>query len=378
MLASGDTLLQAGPCTLSLCLEIMDLHGDTPSTAMPSDARLRRIPLNVLFGIPDRDRGSIRVSPDARRVHVGPGSGEHPSATLHGSANLAPFLSQTRFALNRYFLQAGAGIRVRLGPGALLNHIADPDLCSGALAIVSAIIKQSGRPCFNHPAAVARTTRDGVARLLADIPGLTVPKTIRVNGGSPDAVRAAALDAKLSYPILVRVAGSHGGKERVRIERSDAFGKIGQLNHGEHALYLTEFHDFASPDGLYRKQRLVLVGEKIFLRQCILGTDWSLHGRRAVGQADEEEEHAHNTFASEWLPAIEPVFREMQRRLRLDFFGVDCHIDSSRNVLLFEANPCMKVLANFRPRPNRLEAPIKRIKDAIERRLASPETWFHG
>jgi hypothetical protein len=57
---------------------------------------------------------------------------------------------------------------------------------------------------------------------------------------------------------------------------------------------------------------------------------------------------------------------------------VDCHIDSSRNVLLFEANPCMKVLANFRPRPNRLEAPIKRIKDAIERRLASPETWFHG
>jgi len=62
-------------------------------------------------------------------------------------------------------------------------------------------------------------------------------------------------------------------------------------------------------------------------------------------------------------------------RLDLDYFGVDCHIDRNRDVLLFEANACMKVLKNYRPLPNRFEAPIARIRTALESRLAAPDTW---
>ena len=68
----------------------------------------------------------------------------------------------------------------------------------------------------------------------------------------------------------------------------------------------------------------------------------------------------------------------MSRRLNLDYFGIDCNIDSERNVLLFEANACMKVLKNYRPPPNRFEAPIARIKKAVEDRLASPATWRYA
>lgn len=93
---------------------------------------------------------------------------------------------------------------------------------------------------------------------------------------------------------------------------------------------------------------------------------------------DEEEAALFDSFDSEWAPALKPMFGEMSRRLDLDYFGVDCHIDRDRNVLLFEANACMKVLKNYKALPNRFEAPIAKIKKAPEDRLASPETWRHA
>jgi hypothetical protein len=59
----------------------------------------------------------------------------------------------------------------------------------------------------------------------------------------------------------------------------------------------------------------------------------------------------------------------------LDFFGVDCNIDTSGRVLLFEANSCMKILGYTGPKPNIWEAPISRIKAAVEERLCHPEAW---
>ena len=80
-------------------------------------------------------------------------------------------------------------------------------------------------------------------------------------------------------------------------------------------------------------------------------------------------------FDARWVPLLTPMFREIGRRLGLDFFGVDCNIDPSGRVLLFEANACMKILGYTGPRPNIWEAPIARITEAVEERLSRPETW---
>ena len=154
--------------------------------------------------------------------------------------------------------------------------------------------------------------------------------------------------------------------------------EITQLTHEGHPLYLTEFCDFVSPDGHYRKFRVIVVGDDIFLRQCVVGSEWSLHGRSRVAGSEQEEAGVFDSFDTEWVPFIKPVFSEMTRRFGLDYFGVDCHIDQDRNILLFEANACMKVMKNYRPPPNRFEAPIAQIKHALENRLASPETWRYA
>ena len=356
----------------------MSLHSDTQTTLTARGAEQRRIPLNVLFGVPDDGNGLVRVSPDGGTLIPSTPNTTGRVYILRGSTNLAPYMSQTRFALNKIYLQHNSPHRVRFGPGAILNHIADPDICSQALGMAARILRQVQRPCFNHPAAVARTTRDGVARAMSGIPGLIVPKTIRVQQSTPALVREAAEQANLRYPLLVRVAGSHGGQDRLRVERPDGLAEIAQLKRKGQPLNLTEFCDFASPDGLYRKFRIVVVGGEIFLRQCVIGGNWSLHGRSRVAGTEEEEAVLLDRFHSDWAPSLKPIFSEMTRRLDLDYYGVDCHIDADRRVLLFEANPCMKILKNYRPSPNRFDAPIARIKHALEALLGSPETWRHA
>ncbi len=358
----------------------MSLHGESLPAPSARASGQQRIRLNVLLGIPDDGAGVVRVGPGGRTVIAHTPSTGSPSFVLRGSANIAPFLPRERCALERIYVQGGGAPPISLGPGAILNHIADPDICSHALAEVAKIAERTGRPCFNHPLAVARTGRDSVAQLLSGIPGLIVPKTIRVAQRSRAHLRDAASDAGMRYPILVRVVGSHGGEDRVKIDKPESMGDVAQLPHEGRPLFLTEFYDFVSPDGFYRKYRIVVVGDDILVRHCVIGNDWSLHGRfRVRGKGpDEEEEDMFNTFQSKWVPFLAPVFNEIARRLDLDYFGMDCNIDQARNVILFEANACMKVLKNYHPLPNRFEAPIARIMTALENRLVAPDTWRHA
>jgi glutathione synthase/RimK-type ligase-like ATP-grasp enzyme len=164
----------------------------------------------------------------------------------------------------------------------------------------------------------------------------------------------------------------------VKVDAPEFMDEIVQLGPEGRPLFLTEFYDFVSPDGCYRKYRIVIVGDDIFLRQCVVGSHWSLHGRHRIEGADKEEAALFDSFQCEWVPSLKPIFAEMTRRLDLDYFGVDCHIDPDRNVLLFEANACMKILKNYKPPPNRFEGPIALIKEALEHRLASPATWRYA
>ena len=325
----------------------------------------KRVPLNVLFGLPDDGKALVSVAEDGKRLDF----------TLTGTASIVSFVSKERFAMSTLYLHPDQQIPVRLGPGALLNHVADPDICSGALELIEQIVSKIARPCFNAPTAVARSTRDQVARSLAGIPDLIVPKTIRIPGGSPHEVIAAAQEAGLTFPVLVRVAGAHGGLEMVRIDEPENAGQIADLKSGKKPLYVTEFRDFVSPDGLYRKSRIAVVGDNIFLRHHVVGEGWLLHSARRASDTADEESAAFEGFDAGWGTTLRPLFLEIRRRLDLDFFGVDCSIDASGRVTLFEANACMLILKNTASSPNMWDRPIARIVKAVEDLMAAPERW---
>jgi glutathione synthase/RimK-type ligase-like ATP-grasp enzyme len=330
------------------------------------------LPLNVLFGIPNRSQRTVRVSPDGRHL-LGP---KPDGQTIFiGSVNLARHLDPQRFALERFYLRKGAPLRPHFGPGPFLNHIADPDTCSGALELAERVVTKLSRPCFNRPAAVARTTRHEVAHTLTGIAGLTVPKTIRVQYTTPSAIRETIVQAGLVFPVLLRGVGMHGGMSLVKANRPDDIEELAQLS-ARRGLYVTEFRDFRSRDGRYRKFRVVVVGGEIYLRHCIIADNWMLHATRRAEETGELERAMFTRFEREWASQVRSVFREIAMRLRLDFFGVDCNINEDGGVLLFEANACMNILRNTSPSPNMWDAPIASIKRAVEERLAAPSTWY--
>jgi glutathione synthase/RimK-type ligase-like ATP-grasp enzyme len=328
----------------------------------------RVMSLNILFGLPDDQKATIIVE----------GDGKPLGYDLVGTTGLLPHLPPERFKNFLIYLGPGRTQALRLGPGPLLNHIGDADVCSVALKQAAQITGSVDRPCFNHPHAVARSTRDEVARLFAGIPGLTVPKTMRVRERDPVAVKKILHGAAFNFPVLVRIAGSHLGMNLIRVDTPDGLDAIRGLDRTDQAsLYVTEFFNFVSPDKRYRKFRVVVIGDDIFLRHCIIAEHWMIHRNDRASNTEEAESAMFTMFDREWKEHLAPVFREMGARLGLDYFGVDCNIDDAGNVLLFEANPCMNILANTNRSPNIWDRPIAEIKVALERRLAAPTTWRH-
>ena len=337
---------------------------DRPTNDAIARATQKRIPINVLFGVPDERTARIVVVDEGKRLDF----------VVLGTASIAPYLSK-RFAPQILYLHPGDQIPLRLGPGPLLNHAADADLCKETLRLIERIALKVQRPCFNHPAAIARTTRDEVARVLTGIPGLDVPKTIRSDVLTARELADVVSRAGLAYPVLVRVAGSHGGLDMVRVEGPDALDRMSTLKRDGRSLYVTEFRDFKSADGFHRKARVVVVEDRIFLRHFVVGNRWLLHTDDRAENTEREERAMFAAFDTEWVPRLQPIFSVIADRLDLDFFGVDCHLGPDGQVLLFEANSCMYILNNMLPSPNMWDAPIERIKTAVEDLLATPSRW---
>ena len=162
----------------------------------------------------------------------------------------------------------------------------------------------------------------------------------------------------------------------VKLDTQDAASDIDKLDRTiRSALYATEFRDFAGPDGHYRKFRIVMVGDDMFLRQMIVGESWLIHAQRRASDTRGEELQTFAAFKDKHAARLEPILREIARRLDLDFFGVDCAIDESGAVILFEANACMKIMAQTQKSANIKAQTIIAINKAVERRLESPTTW---
>ena len=339
----------------------------TPAGSLPGDRKPAQAPkaLNLLLGTADDGFATLRVRDDAQSVDY----------ILRGGIDLTPALSPGRFTPRLLYVQPGRNMQIGLGPGPIVNMTAEPDLCSQALQKITEIVASSGRPCFNHPLAITATTRDQVSRSLAGMPGLVVPKTVRVSARSGAELHLAMQENALAFPVLVRSTGTHGGSDMLRADAPEQLDSFFSADSGRLSVYLTEFHDFASPDGLYRKYRIAVVGDEIFLRHVYIGADWLVHRVRRAPDTESQEAAALIRFDSGHAARLRPLLQDVARRLRLDFFGVDCSLAESGELLLFEANAQMRILHNGDPSPSLWDAPIARIRAAVAARLATPRRW---
>ena len=260
----------------------------------------------------------------------------------------------------------------------LVNYMADADRYRGALKVAKWIVERSGLPCFNHPAAVAATTRDGVSRALQGIPGLIVPVTVRLKPTRPKDFLAAAEKAGLRYPVLVRLAGTQTGKTLTKIDNTKAWSKIFSLPWGGEEVYLSQFHDFSDNDGLYRKVRVVVIGDQFINRHQMASKGWMIHARSILDGTEAEEIAFIQSFDTAVLPGLKSRLQSIAERLQLDYFGIDLSLRPDGTALLFEANASMSMLAPrvFRQSETFLGI-LKRLTEAAIALIESPKDWRH-
>lgn len=122
-------------------------------------------------------------------------------------------------------------------------------------------------------------------------------------------------------------------------DRADEF----ELEPSEY--YLTEFNDFRSHDGYFRKYRVWRIGEETIQNHMFIHDDWNVHG---TSRLDTMIKHG-------WMLLEEPVFLEkpLDRRISalvgeiaritgLEYFGIDYGYLADGTPVFFEANATMR------------------------------------
>lgn len=235
----------------------------------------------------------------------------------------------------------------------IVNLITEPEQSSRTLDNVRKVLRGLPGRVINPPDAVLRSTRDLVARRLAGIPGLIVPRAVRLPGGKPALAAGILEKAEVRPPIILREAGTHGGKIVGCFDTID--GAVAAMEASREHL-ATQFVDFRSSDGLYRKYRVFFIGRRRILRHMLVSDQWNVHASdrsRFMAPRPElvAEERALFEREGDPFPAqVGQVLDAVRQKMVLDFFGMDFGVTAAGEVVLFEANATMSFFP-FSPDP---------------------------
>ena len=233
----------------------------------------------------------------------------------------------------------------------LLVAIAESEANRDLLPLVARLVANWPRPVINRPEHIAVLSRDGVCAALAGVPGMLLPRTIRTDRGALGALAAGDIDvAELlpgdAFPLIVRPLGSHAGTDLEKVadaaELSNYLGRVG----GDQ-FYLSRFIDYSGADGLFRKYRIVLVAGVPYICHFAISKHWMIHYLNA-GMAEslekrQQEEQCMLHFDAEFALRHRATLAEINRRIGLDYVGIDCAETADGELLLFEIDNAMIV-----------------------------------
>ena len=230
------------------------------------------------------------------------------------------------------------------GGRVLINLICEPYGQRLALDQVARFELATGIAVVNSSQVVSATTRPLIARRLAGQARVRVPHCTYFEAG--EVTLSEHIEAHgHRYPVLLRPPGRHGSAGMVRIDDADALAGVAAAVR---SCTVTDFVDFRSADGLWRKYRLVYAGDRVFRRHVLIDSDWNLVGAARRFMRDrpallEEEDawlQARTTLEGDSIEAR--VLRQF-RHLRLDFGATDCALLPGGELVVFEINACLQI-----------------------------------
>jgi len=262
-------------------------------------------------------------------------------------------LEGSDIALTSLFVDADASLPEPL-PEHDLAFLAIGESAANArvLRAIAPALANWPRPLLNgDPARIAELTRDGACALLDGASQILAPKAARVRRDQLAAMAsgdASLADLSLAegFPIIARPVGTHAGGGMARLENAVALGPYLAGQTGQD-FYICPFIDYAGPDGLYRKHRIVVIEGRPFVCHMAVSPRWMVHYLNADmldNPANRlEEARFMATFDPEFAPRHQAAFAALHERLGLDYFGIDSAETADGRLLVFEVDVAMIV-----------------------------------
>jgi hypothetical protein len=203
------------------------------------------------------------------------------------------------------------------------------------------------KPLLNRPARIAQTCRSRAFRALEGSPGLCMMSTVRASRASLQSLAAGAvpLESVLpdgAFPLIVRPIDSHAGNGLDKVDCPQDVAAYLETRP-EDEFFVSRFVDYRSPDGLYRKYRVVLIDGQPYAAHMGVSEHWMIHylnaGMTASAAKRADEERFMRTFDTEFAPRHAAALRAIHERIQLDYLVVDCAETRDGELLAFEIDP---------------------------------------
>ena len=218
--------------------------------------------------------------------------------------------------------------------------IAEDSRHTKALQAADVLADALGYPVINRGSAISRLSRDGAARLLADVVGALVPQQHLID----------VAELRLAPPVMpfiIRPNTSHAGHALSKVDCKEVLDVHLSNTEITGPFFVAPFINFQSADGFFRKYRVVFVNGIPYPVHLAIHDDWKVWyynagmDREAWKRAEEER------FMADMPAAVGEVamgaLMEIGRRLPLDYVGLDCAVLPDSRLLVFEVETGMIV-----------------------------------
>lgn len=192
------------------------------------------------------------------------------------------------------------------------------------------------QPHLNSPERIATLARDGLSEVLSGLAGLQVVQSRRVS--RQELTHPEALS--LTYPLIVRPANSHAGRGLCKLDSvTDAARYLTEQDDTEFSI--AAFVDYRSTgDNLYRKYRVASIAGQAYPAHMAVSPRWMVHYLNAdmLENADNRaaEQRFMDHFDWEFAARHQTALAQINDRLGLDYYSIDCGETSDGQLLVFE------------------------------------------
>lgn len=220
------------------------------------------------------------------------------------------------------------------------NAIAESPDAISHLELASRVMASQDKPALNDPRKVVNTSR------------LRLPDTLRhtdIHVPHVHEVRREDLErgeTGVAFPIIARPAGSHAGIGLARLTSAAECAAYVKEFEAQ-TYYVSNFVDYSSEDGFFRKYRIVFVDGIPYPVHLAISPNWMIHYYNAPMAENQWMRDEESRFLADLRAVFDgsryQALGALAQAVGLEYFGIDCSIERDGRILMFEADPAMLV-----------------------------------